>query len=98
MSDYGGLAGANFNPLFFFFFFVSGLLSVEAGPHVGLYICVRYSSGPRASSASISLATLCFLRVHRILTLIMMPKAVSLGLCLSLTPLVLQLLQLAPPS
>jgi hypothetical protein len=30
---------------FFFFFFESGLLSVEAGPHVGLYIVVRYSSG-----------------------------------------------------
>ena len=31
--------------IFFFFFFESGLLSVEAGPHVGLYIVVRYSSG-----------------------------------------------------
>jgi hypothetical protein len=27
---------------YFYFIFKSGLLSVEAGPHVGLYIVVRY--------------------------------------------------------
>jgi hypothetical protein len=42
MGAGNGIVGFFF---FFFFFFESGLLSVEAGPHVGLYIVVRYSSG-----------------------------------------------------
>jgi len=49
----------SFLVFFFFFFFRSVLLSVEARPHVRLYIHVRYSSGPIASSAPTSLTALC---------------------------------------
>jgi hypothetical protein len=46
-------------PLFFFLNFKYDLLSVEARPYDGLYIHVRYSSGPYASSAPTSPAALC---------------------------------------
>jgi len=45
----------------FFFFFESDLLSLEARPHVGLYIRLCYSSGPSASFESTFLAVLGFL-------------------------------------
>ena len=48
-------------PFFFFFFLDPNLFSIEAGPHVGLYICLYYPLAPSASFAPTSLAVLSIL-------------------------------------